>query len=125
MILRAAGDIHGALDRMYEDVLAFEAAIGVCFEWVLAGSRAFPAKVLATLSAAAGGPEGLRASDASSFFGQNKDVVEVPGEGDARDQSVLGQADQRRSPRGVSVRSGPDFALHVYALHRTLSGCSV
>ena len=25
MILCAAGDIHGALDRMYEDVLAFEA----------------------------------------------------------------------------------------------------
>ena len=35
MILCAAGDIHGALDRMYEDVLAFEAALGVRFEWVL------------------------------------------------------------------------------------------
>ena len=35
MILCAAGDIHGALDRMYEDVLAFEATLGVRFEWVL------------------------------------------------------------------------------------------
>jgi hypothetical protein len=35
MIICAAGDIHGAMDRMYEDVLAFEAALGVRFEWVL------------------------------------------------------------------------------------------
>lgn len=35
MILCAAGDIHGALDRLYDDVLAFEAALGVRFEWVL------------------------------------------------------------------------------------------
>jgi hypothetical protein len=28
VIICAAGDIHGALDRMYEDVLAFEAALG-------------------------------------------------------------------------------------------------
>ena len=35
MLICAAGDIHGALDRMYEDVLAFEATLGICFEWVL------------------------------------------------------------------------------------------
>lgn len=35
MILCAAGDIHGAIDHLYEDVLAFEAALGVRFEWVL------------------------------------------------------------------------------------------
>ena len=35
MILCAAGDIHGALDRMYEEVLAFEVELGVRFEWVL------------------------------------------------------------------------------------------
>ena len=35
MILCAAGDTHGALDRLYDDVLAFEAALGVRFEWVL------------------------------------------------------------------------------------------
>ena len=35
MIICAAGDIHGAMDRMYEDVLAFEAALGARFEWVL------------------------------------------------------------------------------------------
>jgi hypothetical protein len=35
MIVCAAGDIHGALDRMYEDVLAFEASLGVRFEHVL------------------------------------------------------------------------------------------
>jgi predicted phosphodiesterase len=35
MIICAAGDIHGAFDRMYEDVLAFETALGVRFEWVL------------------------------------------------------------------------------------------
>ena len=34
-ILCAAGDIHGAMDKMYEDVLAFEGALGVRFEWVL------------------------------------------------------------------------------------------
>jgi len=35
VLICAAGDIHGAMDRMYEDVLAFEAALGVRFEWVL------------------------------------------------------------------------------------------
>jgi len=35
MILCAAGDIHGALDRLYEAVLAFENSLGVQFEWVL------------------------------------------------------------------------------------------
>jgi len=35
MIICAAGDIHGALDRLYEDVLAFEGTLGVRFEWVL------------------------------------------------------------------------------------------
>ena len=36
MILCGAGDIHGALDRMYAGVLAFEVALGVRFEWLLA-----------------------------------------------------------------------------------------
>jgi predicted phosphodiesterase len=35
MILCVAGDIHGALDRMYGDILAFEAALSVRFDWVL------------------------------------------------------------------------------------------
>ncbi len=35
MMICAAGDIHGALDRLYEDVLAFEVSLGVRFEWVL------------------------------------------------------------------------------------------
>src|SRR5690606_21740791 len=35
MIICAAGDIHGALDRLYEDVLAFEGTLGVRFDWVL------------------------------------------------------------------------------------------
>jgi predicted phosphodiesterase len=35
VIICAAGDIHGAIDRLYEDVLSFEAALGVRFEWVL------------------------------------------------------------------------------------------
>lgn len=35
MILCAGGDIHGALDRFYRDVLAFEAALGLRFEAVL------------------------------------------------------------------------------------------
>lgn len=35
MLICAAGDIHGAMDRMYEDVLAFEATLGARFEWVL------------------------------------------------------------------------------------------
>src|ERR1019366_9418558 len=35
MVLCAAGDIHGAIDRLYEDVLSFEASLGVRFEWVL------------------------------------------------------------------------------------------
>jgi hypothetical protein len=35
MIICAAGDIHGAIDLLYEDVLLFEAALGVRFEWVL------------------------------------------------------------------------------------------
>ncbi len=35
MIVCAAGDIHGALDRFYEDVLAFESTLGVRFDAVL------------------------------------------------------------------------------------------
>ncbi|HMA95496.1 MAG TPA: hypothetical protein VKP30_22560 [Polyangiaceae bacterium] len=35
MILCAAGDIHGKLDEMYAGVLAFEAALGVRFAFVL------------------------------------------------------------------------------------------
>jgi hypothetical protein len=35
MVICAAGDIHGAMDRMYQDVLAFEAKLGVRFEWLL------------------------------------------------------------------------------------------
>ena len=35
MIVCAAGDIHGALDRLYAEVLDFEASLGVHFEWVL------------------------------------------------------------------------------------------
>jgi predicted phosphodiesterase len=35
MLICAAGDIHGAMDRMYEDVLEFETALGARFEWVL------------------------------------------------------------------------------------------
>ena len=35
MFICAAGDIHGAIDRFYDDVLAFEAALGVRFQWVL------------------------------------------------------------------------------------------
>ena len=35
MLLCAAGDIHGAIGRLYDDVLAFENALGRRFEWVL------------------------------------------------------------------------------------------
>jgi hypothetical protein len=35
MIICAAGEIHGAMDQMYDDVLAFESTLGVPFEWVL------------------------------------------------------------------------------------------
>jgi Calcineurin-like phosphoesterase len=35
MLLCAAGDIHGAIDRMYDDVLAFEVALGIRFAWIL------------------------------------------------------------------------------------------
>lgn len=35
MIVCAAGDIHGAVDRLYADLLAFEAALGRPFAWVL------------------------------------------------------------------------------------------
>ena len=35
MMLCAAGDIHGGLDRLYADVLAFEVSLGVEFAWVL------------------------------------------------------------------------------------------
>ncbi len=35
MLLCAAGDIHGAIGRLYDDVLAFESALGSRFEWVL------------------------------------------------------------------------------------------
>lgn len=35
LIICAAGDSHGALDRLYADVLAFEAALGMPFDHVL------------------------------------------------------------------------------------------
>jgi predicted phosphodiesterase len=35
VILCAAGDIHGALDRMFTDISAFEIALSVRFDWVL------------------------------------------------------------------------------------------
>jgi hypothetical protein len=35
MFICAAGDIHGAMGRLYEDVLAFEAILGVRFDYVL------------------------------------------------------------------------------------------
>ena len=35
MFICAAGDIHGALDRLYADVLAFEGTLAIRFDWVL------------------------------------------------------------------------------------------
>lgn len=35
MIVCAAGDAHGALERLYADVLAFERALDLTFDWVL------------------------------------------------------------------------------------------
>lgn len=35
MLLCAAGDIHGAIDQLYRDVLAFENALGLRFDVVL------------------------------------------------------------------------------------------
>src|SRR5216683_7233148 len=35
MLICAAGDIHGAMDRLYQDVFAFEASLGVRFDYVL------------------------------------------------------------------------------------------
>ena len=33
VLICAAGDIHGALERLYDDVLAFEAALSARFDW--------------------------------------------------------------------------------------------
>jgi predicted phosphodiesterase len=35
MLICVAGDIHGAMDRLYQDVLAFEASLGIRFSYVL------------------------------------------------------------------------------------------
>ncbi len=35
MLICAAGDIHGSMDHLYQDVFAFEAALGVRFDYVL------------------------------------------------------------------------------------------
>lgn len=35
LILCAAGDIHGAIERLYEDVIAFEGSLELTFDWVL------------------------------------------------------------------------------------------
>ena len=35
MFICAAGDIHGAVDRLYDDVLAFEGSLGMRFDYVL------------------------------------------------------------------------------------------
>ena len=35
MLICAAGDIHGAMDRLYQDVFAFEASLGIRFDYIL------------------------------------------------------------------------------------------
>jgi hypothetical protein len=35
MFICAAGDIHGAMDRLYDDVFAFEGLLGIRFDYVL------------------------------------------------------------------------------------------
>jgi hypothetical protein len=35
MLICAAGDIHGSMDRLYHDVFAFEASLGIRFDYVL------------------------------------------------------------------------------------------
>ena len=35
VLICAAGDIHGAIDRFYDDVLASEISLGANFDWVL------------------------------------------------------------------------------------------
>lgn len=35
MLICAAGDIHGAINRFYNDVLTFEISLGATFDWVL------------------------------------------------------------------------------------------
>jgi predicted phosphodiesterase len=35
MLICVAGDIHGAMDRLYQDVLAFEASLAIRFDYVL------------------------------------------------------------------------------------------
>jgi len=35
MIVSAAGHTHGAIDRLYDEVLAFEESLGLRFSWVL------------------------------------------------------------------------------------------
>jgi predicted phosphodiesterase len=35
VLICAAGDIHGAINQLYEDVLAFEVTLGSTFDWVL------------------------------------------------------------------------------------------
>lgn len=35
MLICAAGDIHGAIDRMYDEILAFEGTLGIRFDCVL------------------------------------------------------------------------------------------
>lgn len=35
MFICASGDIHGAMDRLYQDVFKFEATLGVRFDYVL------------------------------------------------------------------------------------------
>ena len=35
VLICAAGDIHGAINRFYDDVLTFEISLGTTFDWVL------------------------------------------------------------------------------------------
>jgi hypothetical protein len=35
MLICAAGDIHGSMDRLYQGVFAFEASLGIRFDYVL------------------------------------------------------------------------------------------
>ena len=35
VLIYAASDVHGAIERLYDDVLASEVALGVRFDWML------------------------------------------------------------------------------------------
>lgn len=129
MILCIAGDIHGGPDRMYAEVLAFEAVLSVRFDWILHvgdfGVGPDPGRILASIVGASRQrgrawavplprnlsiPTGLRRKPALEIAGPQRRVGgRYPGRSRPSSRRPSGNTVPR--PRPKNVREGPQLRI--------------